>query len=247
MCVIIIKPKGKKVPPKSILKKCWDGNSHGAGYAINRKGKTEATVQKGFMDFDAFYKALVEEDVHKRDILIMHFRLATHGYRIAEHTHPFPISTDKKELELLAYTSNMVCAHNGIFNLAAQPKDVSDTMYYIQGWLSQHNLSLLEENDKDTMEAIDKQIGWSKVAILINGSVHMFGKFERFQGCWYSNTHSVKPISYATGYWNTDGEYEWSDYYKKRKNDKVPHARQHNHTPKDILSDTCTGGLDIEY
>jgi predicted glutamine amidotransferase len=205
MCVIVIKPRGKKLLPKSILKKCWEANSHGAGYAINHKGDQVTTVQKGFMDFDAFYKALQEENVCKRDLLLLHFRISTHGYKSPEHTHPFPISTKKEDLELLAYETNMVCAHNGIFHLKDQPNDISDTMYYIQGWLSTWDLARLNSEKTDLKDVIDSNVSYSKVALIVNGTMHMLGNWTKHQGCYYSNTGPLN-IGYQYAGWKTGND-----------------------------------------
>jgi predicted glutamine amidotransferase len=150
------------------------------------------------MDFDAFYKALQEENVCKRDLLMLHFRISTHGFKTAEHTHPFPISTEKTDLELLAYESNMVCAHNGIFHLQGQPNDISDTMYYIQGWLSNWDLARLNSAKTDLKDVIDADVSFSKIALIINGSVHMFGNWIKHQGCYYSNTGPISVAYYSS-------------------------------------------------
>lgn len=197
MCVIVVKPRGIKIPPKSILQKCWDHNSHGVGYAINIKGETDTYVQKGFMDFDGFYKSLMEENIRKSDILIMHFRLFTHGKKIPEHTHPFPVSKDKTDLELLAYSSNMICAHNGVFHLANQPNDISDTMYYIQFWLTKFKLASLI-SDKTEVERLTKDIDFSKLALLINGTMHLLGSWEKHQGCYYSNLYFLHTYTWSS-------------------------------------------------
>jgi predicted glutamine amidotransferase len=213
MCVIIVKPYGKKLPPKSILQKAWDSNSHGAGYAICHKNDTITRVQKGFMDFDAFHKALLEENVGKKDLLLMHFRLKTHGAMSPEHTHPFPISTQKEELEKLAYKCNMICAHNGIFHLAGQPNDMSDTMYYIKGWLSQMNLTAIEEVKKE----LNKDCGYNKLALIINGSLHMLGTWEKYQGCYYSNLHSIERYTISS-FKTVPTNYRWDHNEHRRFN-----------------------------
>jgi hypothetical protein len=194
MCVIIIKPRGKRIPPKSILLKAWESNSHGAGYAITHKGEKTTRVQKGFLDFEAFYKALLEENVSKKDILLMHFRIKTHGHISAEHTQPFPISTSKADLEKLAYKTNMICAHNGIFSLQGQPNDISDTMYYVQEWLTKLDLTSASKEGSPVKKEIEDDCTYNKIVLIVNGSVHLFGKWEKYQGCHYSN---LGPIPYT--------------------------------------------------
>lgn len=189
MCVIVVKPRGKRLPPKSVLEKCWDHNSHGAGYAICSKKSSITRVQKGFMDFGAFYKALLEETINKRDLVLMHFRLKTHGAMSPEHTHPFPISIKKEELEALAYQTNMVCAHNGIFSLTGQPSDMSDTMYYIKGWLSQMDLTQVSSAGSAVKKELEDDCSYNKIALIINGSIHLFGNWSKHQGCYYSNLY----------------------------------------------------------
>ena len=58
MCIIVYKPKGASLPSKDTLQTCWENNPHGAG--IMWADGSNVRIQKGFMSWDAFDRALDE-------------------------------------------------------------------------------------------------------------------------------------------------------------------------------------------
>jgi hypothetical protein len=182
MCVIIVKPRGIEMPSKDLLEKCWAENSHGAGFSVSREGATQTMVEKGFLTFKTFYSYLYKYVQSKEDLVAMHFRWATHGYRSAEHTHPFPISKHKSVLEQTKYTTSAVVFHNGIILLKKQPKTWSDTMYYVGGVLAYMNPI---DTDK-----IIKQTKGSRICLIQDGVASMLGDgWEKEGDLWFSNLH----------------------------------------------------------
>lgn len=138
MCVIAVAPKDISVPNDTIMKKMFDHNSDGAGFAYTLKDKVY--VEKGFMTYKEFYNALAgldkklkNLDLTTKDIPIMfHFRIGTHGPNSRGLTHPFPFATDTKYFEALDYKTNVVLAHNGIISTVNPVGGLSDTVQYIK-------------------------------------------------------------------------------------------------------------------
>ena len=96
MCIIVAKEKGKSLPSKKTLKRCFDYNSDGAGFMYVDKGKV--IIDKGYMSFTSFYNRL-KELKEKFDIqnkaLVMHFRIGTSGKGAKNLT---PKMTEKKNI-----------------------------------------------------------------------------------------------------------------------------------------------------
>lgn len=138
MCVIAVAPKDVAVPSDVMMKKMFDHNSDGAGfaYAINDK----VIVEKGFMTYKEFYNALAgldkklkAKDLTTTDIPIMfHFRIGTHGPNSRGLTHPFPFTEKTEFFEALDYKTNVVLAHNGIISTVKPLGGLSDTVQYIK-------------------------------------------------------------------------------------------------------------------
>ena len=193
MCIAVAKPMGVKMPDKETLKRCWDNNPDGAGYAFNANGVV--CIHKGFMTFDAFWDSLKESakryNFDKCGVLL-HFRIATHGGVIPAMTHPFPIVEDNGALAKLQYVSNFAVIHNGIISLtsakARQEQGMSDTAIFVRDYLSKIAQNRQWFRRKANMELIEKLID-SKMAIL-NGRgeiIHTSG-FTEDGGVLYSNS-----------------------------------------------------------
>jgi hypothetical protein len=180
MCVIVIKPAGVEMPSKDHLKKCWADNPDGAGFSITRKGSTETFVEKGFLTFKHFYKYLCRYVESNEDLVIMHFRWATHGYRSAGHTHPFPVAKSRSVLEKTKYTSNVVVFHNGIIKMKNQPPTWSDTMYYVGGVMAYMNPL--------DIDLIMRHTKGSRMCIVQDGKPILLGDgWKEDEGLFYSN------------------------------------------------------------
>lgn len=117
MCVIISKNKGQEIPSKEFLRKAWNSNPDGCGFAYNFNNKVY--ICKGFMDFNKFYDKLTIIDkiynLKNRDV-VFHFRIATHGKVEPLNTHPFllPANNEKFVNKNEMSTTNGCFFHNGI-------------------------------------------------------------------------------------------------------------------------------------
>ena len=92
MCVVVYKPKNKKMPKEDRLLSCFISNPDGAGYMF-QNGKN-VTIKKGFMTFNEFYKSLMQDynKVGKRSDFVLHFRISTQGGVNKPCCHPYKIS-----------------------------------------------------------------------------------------------------------------------------------------------------------
>jgi predicted glutamine amidotransferase len=138
MCVIAVAPKDVAVPSDAVMKKMFDHNSDGAGFAYTIDSKV--FVEKGFMTYKEFYNALAgldkklkNKNLTTTDIPIMfHFRIGTHGPNSRGLTHPFPFTEKTEFFEALDYKTNVVLAHNGIISTVKPVGGLSDTVQYIK-------------------------------------------------------------------------------------------------------------------
>lgn len=223
MCVIVLKPRSIELPTKELLRQCWNDNPDGAGFSVTRKGETTTYVEKGFLTFKHFYKYLGSYVKSTDDLVVMHFRWATHGYRSAGQTHPFPVSKYRNALERLKYSSDVVVFHNGVIRMKNQPKHWSDTMYYVGG--------VMAHMDKLDYQKIISQTKGNRLCIVENGTPHLTGDgWQEENGVWYSNlswkNSKRKMITYAGGSaFQEMTDEEWDQYVKgisKQSNDPLP-------------------------
>ena len=190
MCIIVIKPKNKKIPDKILLNRCFKNNQDGIGYMyVNNK---EVVIRKGFMSFDDFYNNLLS-DYKKNNLnknnLVIHFRKATSGKSKLGCTHPFPITDDYNELHLTNTKTDIGICHNGkITYLNNKFGKYSDTQLYIA-----EVIKPLIKLDKNAFKYKEIQNSIlittkSKWAILDNkDNLFTIGDFINDNGYMYSN------------------------------------------------------------
>ncbi len=171
MCIIAIKKEGNEMMDKRTLQNCWEMNSDGAGFMYADNGKVK--VEKGFDNFNKFYKRLVELD-NEIDFtdknLVMHFRISTSGQVDRGNTHPYPISNKIKDLRNLKYETDLAMVHNGII-VKHEPKKnsvMNDTQHFIKDFVTpmykmnstflhwESNLNLLEKEAQSKLCFLDK-------------------------------------------------------------------------------------------
>ena len=97
MCQLVVKPAGVSIK-RSILHDAWMQNDDGAGFAY-RDASGQIMLAKGYFKFKKFYAAYLK--VEHFDMLI-HFRFATDGDKVAENCHPFVVG------------EQVVLGHNGV-------------------------------------------------------------------------------------------------------------------------------------
>ena len=165
MCVIIVKRAGFALPSKSILRKAYNVNHDGCGFVCK-------SLSYHSMDFEDFYKSLVK--VPKKEACIIHFRWATHGSVCISNCHPF--HDDE---------TGVWFAHNGILGITPVG-DMTDSETAFRKKLVPALKKYGYESSKFSA-AVMKIIGGSRFAFLKDGQVHLYGHFEEYGNCLYSN------------------------------------------------------------
>lgn len=165
MCVIAYIPKGVPTLPTEIIRAMSQANPHGCGIV------TPTDHYKG-LSLDALLRHL-----HKRDInepCLMHFRWATHGSIKKANCHPF--HDDATDTWFM---------HNGILDIIPTG-DMTDSETAFREILvpeiQEHGLS-----SDEVRYAIQCVIGGSRFAFMQGDEVRLFGQYERWHGCWFSN------------------------------------------------------------
>lgn len=220
MCVIVYKPENAPFPSLSILKNCWDNNDDGAG--LMWPEDEGVSGRKGFM-FWTHFKKYIEENKKRLSRLpvVFHFRIATHGGRGPECTHPFPVSRHTEDLRSLAWENHYGVAHNGIILgygsslYGIQGKlCLSDTQEFIQDVLAHpFVLKNIHNNTKD-FKTFMTQLTSSKWALMTSkGNVLLIGDFEEYKGCFFSNDSYKKRSAITRVYSSLYSEYEDYNYY----------------------------------
>ncbi len=163
MCVIVYKPSGVFMPSERVITACARANRDGFGFC---------TPTKSFksLRFADFKKQL--DRVRYDEPCIMHFRLATHGSVKKSNCHPFNIG-------------DVWFAHNGILSVEPiRDKTDSETAFirYLYPYIDQYGLF-----SADTDKAVANIIESSRFAFMQGEDVRLFGDFETFQDCYFSN------------------------------------------------------------
>lgn len=206
MCIIVGKKIGIEMPDKTILKRCFDYNSDGAGIMWNYNNKVH--IHKGFMkweDFNNFLDTLSNQVDLKSSGVVCHFRIKTHGKLDKSATHPFPISNKARDLKKLSLTTDIGVAHNGIIPIKTI-SNLSDTQTYILKRL--YNIQKTHPRfleSKRLMSKVEKEIA-SKMAFLTSdGKIHTIGNFIEQDGVLYSNRSFEDRCFYGYDWLRYDG------------------------------------------
>lgn len=196
MCLAIFKP-GKLIIPEDALRRGWQGNSDGAGFAYVRGGKV--VIEKGFMTVKAFLEAYnTAFKANKKSPMLIHFRIRSQGDKSEANTHPFPIKGG-------------ALIHNGTLDGTGSKymEGKSDTALFAE--------QLGERLDFDTVSAHKKDLGdalgWNKVVLLYDNGNHVIinesmGHWEN--DVWFSN-HSYSAGSRSNWQRRYDAEDDEAD------------------------------------
>ena len=185
MCIAIVSEVGVELPKKKILKRCFENNPDGAGYAVMLPTE-KWEGKKGFMTWKSFWKAFNKEQYSKDDMVLIHFRIGTSGKK--EHpdcTHPFPVTDNEADLILHHFVSDSIIMHNGTCGQGR--KDLSDTMVAIIDF-AEPLLPHLE--DAKMLSILHKCLGGTSRWFIANKTHSwMLGDWEEEKetGIWYSN------------------------------------------------------------
>lgn len=227
MCIIVSKKMGANIPNKETLKRCFDYNSDGAGFAYS-DGKI-LKYKKGLMSFKKFYKeikklkVLYNDNQLKNIALVMHFRIGTSGGINKEKTHPFIISNIDSELNKTNYENcELLLFHNGVMQSFASDKKLSDTQQFIKKIMFPlYQLKKDFFNNDDINKLVEHIIGNSNKLCLIDkkGKITYYNKhlFIEENGVLYSNQTYKQHKNILSSYYN-----DWDDWdYRYYNNSSV--------------------------
>ena len=191
MCIIAIKPKGKKMIDDNTIKCMFINNPDGAGYMYYDYVSKKVVIKKGFMTCKSLLSSLHSKDFTNTNV-ILHFRIGTSGLNDALNCHPYPIY-QKNALKL---KTDIAMAHNGILHNFTPPKtsDINDTQVFINEVLSKLKTNFLRDDDK--VGLIKNIIGTNKLAFLdAKNKVTTIGDFVHDGDYIYSNlTYKIKSL-----------------------------------------------------
>jgi len=210
MCIIVLKPKHRKMPSLEIMENCFSANPDGSGFMYRDDGKIH--IVKGFMSLADLLDAinLVNDTIDLRATdVCLHFRITTHGSSTPANCHPFPLSNDIQDLKALSIITDRAIAHNGILHdygkMTNASSDMSDTMYFAK--------MLSGVNDRFISNVISAHSHGSKFVLMTGKKTLSFG-MKKYKGLWYSND-SYKPyiapkVAYISTMWDTWNKYDQS-------------------------------------
>lgn len=183
MCIVIIKRKNVDTPTKDVINTCFENNSDGAGimYLTNDGVK----ISKGFMSLVKLNKYLDKKNFTKKDTVIYHFRLATHGLTAKGQTHPFPISEIDRDLMSTEITTDLGMAHNGVLSAMQSDKILSDTMMYTKHILFPIKDMIFTKKMKGLLDK--SSVGSRLVFLNKKGRILTIGNWVQDKGLMYSN------------------------------------------------------------
>ncbi len=227
MCIIAVKPKGVKMIDDSIIDTMFYTNPDGAGYMYALDGRVH--IKKGFMYLEDLYESL-EELKEKCDItnipLILHFRISTSGKVDGKTCHPFPVSSNLKDLRERNIDATLGMAHNGVIYDYEERKSIySDTQLFVNKCVSYlYSMNPHFLNDPRTEAFFEPIINGSRLAFLDgDGNIYRYGEWIEDDGIYYSNSgyiesHYIHYNHYTYGYDYYDNydkcefdNYEWGD------------------------------------
>jgi len=185
MCIIIVKPMGKELPSKEILKNCFINNNDGAGFSFVKDNRIY--LSKGYAKFKPFYRN-VKQFIKEDTSAILHFRIASVGKVSDINCHPFVMTENKREVnKTVNCTKKPVFAHNGTLSIDATSGGRSDTIQYariIGDPLIRNNMF----RNNSLMKILKDSIGHSKMAFMNRkGDIKLLGDFEKDKGLFFSN------------------------------------------------------------
>jgi len=220
MCLIVAKPVGRKMPTIENLHYWFTSHKDGAGIMFN-DALRKVHILKGAMTVTELHNLhnkmikLIKPLSPTQVNIVWHFRQATEGTVKPQNCHPFPISSNKKELESLDLVTNRAITHNGIIwdygeggltDLTNKDtSDTTDTQKFIENYLSRMGGAIFNQGVRDLIAEYTQ----SRFAILDETSISLIGEFIKDNGLYFSNSgyKKIEPspiiLPYADAYANT--------------------------------------------
>ena len=215
MCVIAYYPTGLELD-KIELENCFEVNKDGAGIMYYDQHKGLVKIEKGFMTWNDFWKAVQEVPVDTERVF--HFRIATSGAVSKECCHPFPVCDDLDKMRVIRQYTRVGLAHNGVLYWCT-PKDglkspYSDSMVFTQQVINQLDGGNGVFN-QGVKTLIHQAASTSKFAIMRREETMLIGEFQQgTSGAMYSNDSwkGFRTYSYVGKGYNYKGYGSYSGY-----------------------------------
>lgn len=210
MCLIMYREKDQEKLSDEFIKDVHTRNNDGWGI-LYHENPTRVAIKRGMTleEFNAAYREL-EEQNHE---MVVHFRMATHGNKTLEMTHPFEIG------------ENIYLMHNGVFKLDV-PKEVEDKGFSDTAYFAEHIIKpmlrdvrspskfIRSEAFKVIMDDFCDKHNSRLVIYDVKGPVFFSGWFQTSKKMWVSNQYAFTvdnpakkntSYHYGTGYANGYG------------------------------------------
>lgn len=217
MCICILNTKKAGRLPKSHIKNSWDNNDMGAGLLWNEDNKLSVFKTYDYDEYISKYNEL--RDNANIGNIVLHFRIATSGYKGEHNLHPFLVS------DTLGFV------HNGVIKGLGN-KQFSDTYefndmlkkfkhnflacdmskYFISEYIGYSKLLFLDADDKYTI--INEELGkWADGNWYSNDSYKQYNDYSYYGNVKVSKTTAMTPTisSYKVDAWDDAWDKKW-DY-----------------------------------
>lgn len=217
MCVILLSEKGKTAPTEEQIKKAFNKNPDGAGFAYcDKSDGNKVKWEKGFMCVEDLLARLRPLDQWTDTTLAIHFRIGTAGKNDAHTCHPFPISTVYGDLRKTS-GEGTVLFHNGVLSTGgfADPlsSDTQDFVIATAPLFKKYSKSVVRD------KFIEEFVTGSRVLVMYDDNrIKMYGKWEKSDdgNLLVSNKLWEYGSYYTYGYGYGYGSYGYGDDYYKR-------------------------------
>lgn len=215
------------------IKKLWDENPDGAGFAFLEHKSSKMYFAKGFLDVNQLIEALPKV----RENLVLHFRIATSGLVDANNCHPFNIDKVNEEEGY----ANRLLFHNGITPITWSVKKKllekhSDTYLLCKDILSQVSDRkmydvILSANSKYALydTNLSKEKWW------------IYGKWEDSDGMLFSNLNFKITTPFPRYRKYTGRSYIWDEF------DNFPYSGGDDDVIKENLPLTTMEDIDVDF
>lgn len=220
MCIIILKPKGTKIPEDK-LREAWKDNPNGSGFTFVDPSSKKFMIRKELSDLERliniYKKELVDTELEEKVIVMWHSRIKSVGDINYDNIHPFYMPKHR-----------MMVAHNGTLwqsDVIKRNIDKSDTVQAVE-WADE-NLPFGFFTNETCREMFANYFNKTDSRLVFLNKDNYFiineDKGEWKDGLWFSK----KPIAVVTNsryYQHGRDYYEDVDYgddyygYRKDKN-----------------------------
>lgn len=207
MCIIIACKSTECIPNNDILTKCFQANSHGAGFMLGYRYSIH--VEKGIFDLKEFLTTLeILRSQKLNSPIVIHCRLSTGGQKDKANCHPFKLN------------KSVGFCHNGILSIS--PTDKKSDTKILSGLLESIPPKFYQNDSFLKLLDIYCQSDRSyrnKFVFLINKKLHICNEKEGYwnkeKTVWFSNKNwDYKPITKGWNKWNNAKKLVYKKEYK---------------------------------